>query len=592
MITKLISQTESHPGLVLTLADGDKWIIGCDPIESNLVIEDPSIAPTHVIIHRNGTEFVLENLTDQFLSNVNDEGFDSPYTLQKGDVVRLGDLSFVFSQEEETSENNMDSEHLENESSEDLENESPDDKMLANIHFGLEEQGRWLLKVIGGPNNGAEFHMESAKEYILGTDPKSADIIFQDNSVSRQHAKISILDNDSIEIEDLNSKNGIFIKNERIQGKQSLPVSTIVTVGTTSFIIYDREGDMHTIISPLLPSIVKSLQQEQKKNESPAETPSPKQSENSSTALPAEKEGSSRYENIWLIIGVLALLFVIGYGTYTLFVSSPVHLEDQESIDISIQKALSRSPNIQYTFNQSTGALAIFGHVLTTTDKNELLYNLSPLKKIKSIESQGLIIDEHVWKEFNSVLGNNRSWRGITVHTVSPGVFVVSGLLKSRKESEELNDYLRLNFPYYESLDNKIVVEEEIEHQIGTLLVNKGLRGVIPTFANGELLFKGYLSSDQSTSFEEVLKYVNEIPGIKSIRNEITKAAPAEIGIINLSDRYEVSGYSQLGNNNYSIVIDGRILQEGYTLDGMFITKITDSTVFLSKGDRTFRINY
>ena len=31
---------------------------------------------------------------------------------------------------------------------------------LAEINFDLDESGRWLLKVVGGPNNGAEFSMQ------------------------------------------------------------------------------------------------------------------------------------------------------------------------------------------------------------------------------------------------------------------------------------------------------------------------------------------------------------------------------------------------------------------------------------------------
>ena len=109
--------------------------------------------------------------------------------------------------------------------------------------------------------------MQTGNAYTLGTDPQSCDIVFHDTSVSRQHAKIIVTPEDTLTIEDLRSRNGVLIGGNLVEGRQPLPLSTIVTLGTTSFVIYDREGEMQTIISPLLPHIVKVLQQEAPKPE-------------------------------------------------------------------------------------------------------------------------------------------------------------------------------------------------------------------------------------------------------------------------------------------------------------------------------------
>lgn len=589
MIAKLNSETEPHFGLTLTFDEGDSWIIGSDPGESDLVVDDPSIAPSHAIIHRTEEGFTLESLSDEFAITINHEPFESPYSLQEGDTVELGDISFRYSQEADLAPHS-ESEELPEQTREESE-EIPEEPMLADIHFGVGEQGRWLLKVVGGPNSGAEFYMHSGRSYTLGTDPLSSDIIFQDTSVSRQHARISISEDDHIEIEDLKSRNGIFIKDHRIEGKELLPPSTTITVGTSTFIIYDREADMHTIISPLLPSIVKNLQQEQQKLQSPLDIPPPVEDETPAMSAVTEP-APSRTENLWLILGVALLIFAIGYGAYTLFVSSPVEVENQELPEEFIQRVLSGFPDVQHAFNPSTGALALFGHVLTPADKHELLYSLSSSKLIKSMDAQGLIIDEHVWKEFNSVLSNSNQWKGISMHASAPGVFVVTGLLHTRKEGEQLNDYLRVNFPYNELLNNHVVVEEDVLSRVNTLLTNQGLRGITSGFTNGELTFSGHLTNEQPPLLQKVIDQAKEIPGIRSVRNLASTAAPAEIGIINITDRYEISGHSQLGKDKYSVVIDGRILQEGDTLDGMMITKITNSSILLSKGDRLYRINY
>src|SRR6202035_1643007 len=80
---------------------------------------------------------------------------------------------------------------------------------LAHVDFDLlDTTGRWFLKVLSGPNTGAEFSMQSGSSYLVGTDTASCDIVFQDLSVSRQHARISIDGQEQVLIEDLNSRNG------------------------------------------------------------------------------------------------------------------------------------------------------------------------------------------------------------------------------------------------------------------------------------------------------------------------------------------------------------------------------------------------
>ncbi|MBA3816315.1 MAG: FHA domain-containing protein, partial [Parachlamydiaceae bacterium] len=100
--------------------------------------------------------------------------------------------------------------------------ESSDKDAIAQINFGLIDTGRWLLKVISGPNNGAEFSMATDSSYLLGTDPNSCDIVFHDTSVSRQHARISIAQDDTLTVEDLKSRNGTTVDGESLLGKQPL----------------------------------------------------------------------------------------------------------------------------------------------------------------------------------------------------------------------------------------------------------------------------------------------------------------------------------------------------------------------------------
>ncbi len=62
--------------------------------------------------------------------------------------------------------------------------------------------------MISGPNAGAEIGIEKGRTYTLGKDPDSCDIVFQDLSVSRNHARLTLNADGTMEIEDLGSKNG------------------------------------------------------------------------------------------------------------------------------------------------------------------------------------------------------------------------------------------------------------------------------------------------------------------------------------------------------------------------------------------------
>lgn len=462
---------------------------------------------------------------------------------------------------------------------------------LAEIDFGLTESGRWLLKVVGGPNNGAEFYMETGNSYILGTDPVNADIIFHDTSVSRQHAKITISPEDEISIEDLKSSNGVVIDGKQVNEPQFLTSNSMVTLGTSSFIIYDREGEMHTIISPLLPSIVKMMQEdrekeEKKEEESDAENKSEIEQKPDETPAPPAKS----YEN-YVFIAILAGLFLlVGLGTVFLFKSEPVTLAVEENANEQIQEALVPYPAVRFSFNPTNGSLILFGHVLTAADKNHLAYSLYPLRFIKSIDQSEIVIDEGVWREINSVLSKNPAWQGVSIHSVTPGEFILSGYLTTRKQAELLTDSLSINFPYPDLLKKEIVVEEDVLNEINRKLNTAQLSDVKPKMTNGEVALTGTLLPDETAALAALVEQFKKINGVRSISNFV-KVKSLEQAVIDLSGQYQVTGQTKIGDR-YTVIINGRILSDGDQLDGMTISSITNDQVNLQKGTIKYKISY
>ena len=519
------------------------------------------------------------------------------------DVVNEGDkerLDPSFNLEEKREQEELEEESPAYRTLFEEEGESQEDP-LAHIDFGVEETGRWLLKVIGGPNNGAEFYMHSGKHYFLGTDPQSCDILFHDKSVSRQHAKIDVTEEDTLFIEDLKSRNGIMLDGKPVEGKQPLPLGSIITMGTTAFAVYDREGEMQTIISPLLPSIVKVLQQDipdEKPEVKPAvENIDSKQEDareklgGKETTLPAKPQRS--FANFVILSAIIGLFTLAAMGTTSLFHSpEPVTLPVQENADELIKQALNPFPSVRYTFNKANGSILLLGHVANLSDKNQLLYNLQGLKFIKNVDDAGIVIDEYVWQEINSILAENPTWKGISIHSPAAGQFILSGYLKTRKQAEQLSSYMSLNFPYLDLLKKQVVVEEDVDQQIAAWLNQAQLSGVTGKMVNGEVTLTGKIPTDKVADFQHVIEQIKGISGTRVVNNLVrSEKASVSPAFVNISHQYQITGRSRIGNQ-YTVVVNGHILGEGDELDGMLVTQITPNRIMLEKGETKYQIDY
>lgn len=457
---------------------------------------------------------------------------------------------------------------------------------LAQINFDLLDSGRYLLKVIGGPNNGAEFSIQSGETYLIGTDPNTCDIVFHDTSVSRQHAKIMVGEEDQVEIEDLKSRNGVLLDGKAITEKTAIPSSSVVTVGTTSFVIYDREGNMQTIISPLLPEIVKVLNKED--NKSQEALPPPLQEAPLFLPPPEKKE---KPLGAFIAIAIITGLFVLmAIGLTSLFRSEPIELVDTSNADTQIADALKSFPGVTSTYSKSTGRLLIVGHVLTQADRDQLKFNLDGLKFIKNPDYSGVVIDELVWQSMNSILNRTPAWRGISIQSPAAGRFLLTGYLQNRKQAEQLYDYVAANFPYIDRLERNIVIDEDVVQGVTNTLANNGIRSVNVQFSDGVLTLTGGVPAAKQDVFIQLQDEFKKSPGVRQLNSQVANLVTDQ-STMNISDRYEVSGYSKQGNT-INVIINGRIVTKSDTLDGMTIKSISPNTILLEKDGVPYRIDY
>jgi len=106
------------------------------------------------------------------------------------------------------------------------------------------------LEVVEGEQSGRAYDLVE-DEVIVGRD-ENCQIVLDDDSISRRHARLE-LDDDTYVIEDLKSKNGTYVNDERTDGKVPLRPDDRIEIGTTVFryrsthpMAYESEEMLHT----------------------------------------------------------------------------------------------------------------------------------------------------------------------------------------------------------------------------------------------------------------------------------------------------------------------------------------------------------
>lgn len=564
----LIAEEGPLSGQVLRFEEGEEWILGRDPDVAGFVLEDPMVSRKHVICRLTNEGFLLENLSAVNPATQNGKVITEAVLLREGDIVQIGNTFFRFSEKDPNSFGNKE------------EGPALFEEDLSSISFNTSGEARWLLKVISGPNAGAEFGMHKNAVYVVGKDPDLCDVVFQDLSVSRQHARLSVDEDENVSIEDMGSRNGVLINGELISDKRNISSQDLIALGTTTFLIIDREQERETIFSPptalpLKQERVEALPQQEAEE-----------------AVPKDWKEMMIPKRHLIVAGTFAVLLFIGFlFMVSLFKTQPIVVEEKHEAE-AIHESLANGPyqDIQFSFNPSSGKLFLVGHVLTGVEKQELLYLLRSFPFILDIDDN-VVVDEYVWQNMNALLITNPAWQGITIHAPAPGHFVMRGYLQTAEQAQALTDYVNMNFPYLDRLENLIVVENNLATQIQSQLIEKGFSSVTFQLNNGELVLAGMVDEHRSAPFNDLVNNFKALMGVRSVKNFVILTT-AESSRIDLSSKYQVTGYSKKDEASFYIVINGRILAKGDSLDGMVITEVQPNIVFLEKDGLKFRINY
>lgn len=571
MIAYLIGQEGPYSEAVFALEEGEEWTFGRDPDVSTYALSDPTVSRKHARIFIDDGIYYIENLSTINPLLINGNELKETLQLQEDDIIQIGNNVLRFT------------EHLPQKVKKELASGEKEVGELADIlpQLALKQTdtARWMVKVISGPNAGAEFGVNPKDTLILGKDPESVDIVFQDLSVSRQHARISADTAGVLTIEDLGSKNGVFVNGARVEKIQSLDSQDLVSLGTTSFLVIDREQTRETIYSPAaLNSSIGRVDKEEKEQ------------------TPAVEEEPKNWKNVFIptrhlvVASIFSLILLVGLvSIVSLFrAQSVIIMDHDESKDIH---AITKNfPTIEFSFNPIDGTLFLVGHVLTEIDHSELIYLLKTLPFIKTIDDN-TVVDEFVWSNLNALIAKNPKWRSILVTAPRPGEFVMRGYLQTTEEAAELTEYVNRNFSYLSRLTNEVIAENNLQTQIQYILMEEGFMNVTFQFNNGELVLAGRAFSQEESKLKDLLARLEKIQGVRVIKNFIIFTGESTMRI-DLSQNYNVTGTSKYGDTSQYVLINGRILSDGDTLDGMVITDIESNKILLDKEGIKYKIDF
>ncbi len=414
-----------------------------------------------------------------------------------------------------------------------------------------------------------------ANGLIIGSaygNPETDITPFGQVSVSAQHASLTYKDG-RIFIRDLGSANGTKVDGVRVTPGQDVELKvgeSAVALGTFQFTLRKKElAPKETLIIP----------------ETPTEPATPTSEER------AEDWREMRIPKKHLIGAASALgALVLALTLFLTIFSSSSAEKMVKHPEEKLKEALAPYPEIVPSYNSHTGSLFLTGHVLTSVDHKELLYILKNLSFVGKIEDYS-VIDELVWKSMNSLLATYPEWQGITIHSPKPGRFVIRGYLETSEAKEKLTEYMNMNFPYLDRLENGVVVEKNLETQIGSMLLESGLNNVQYSLSDGSLTLSGAIGKSQEGKLKELISKLNSLTGISDVMSLVIPIS-GDTGVTDISGSYPVSGYALRGKTTESVQIKGGIYTKGSVIDGMRITELSENMILLEKDGLKFQIKY
>lgn len=208
------------------MLDDEEITLGRDQ-HCQVVLAQQAVSRNHCRITRDGTLFFVEDLGSSYGTNINGQKLPKgeKRLLRNGDTIEIAQFDVVFDRVADVAD--------------DVSGKTMfvSRKVVKDVMKGLAAGGEQpYFRVMNGPMEGQRIEMGEAQEYVFGRDD-SADIVLNDDLVSRRHAKVR-RDWSGTHVEDLGSRNGIKVNKKRAK-KQTLKDRDEVEIGGVRLLYID-----------------------------------------------------------------------------------------------------------------------------------------------------------------------------------------------------------------------------------------------------------------------------------------------------------------------------------------------------------------
>ena len=113
------------------------------------------------------------------------------------------------------------------------------EQILEKLNVEAEKPKIPVLSFIDGPRRGEHIHLSDIDEFRIGrlheNNPAELDLALEDATITAEHCLIRRNDDDEFIIEDLGSRNGTFVNDNRLTETHTLKEGDCIGVGHTKF---------------------------------------------------------------------------------------------------------------------------------------------------------------------------------------------------------------------------------------------------------------------------------------------------------------------------------------------------------------------
>jgi pSer/pThr/pTyr-binding forkhead associated (FHA) protein len=211
------------------MLDDDIINLGRDQ-SCEVVLAQQAVSRTHARITRDGTLFFVEDLGSSFGTQLNGAKLakSEKRLLRNGDTIAIAQFDVTFDRVADMGAGEAS----------DSKTSFLSRKVVKDVMKGLSAGGEnAYFRVMNGPREGQKIEVPDASEIVFGRDEGAADVVLNDDLVSRRHAKVR-RDWSGTHVEDLGSRNGIKVAKKRTK-KATLKDRDEVEIGGCRLLFID-----------------------------------------------------------------------------------------------------------------------------------------------------------------------------------------------------------------------------------------------------------------------------------------------------------------------------------------------------------------